>query len=77
MKNITLILLAVMAFAACTPENNPGGGKDNKPVELTEMPFTKGVNISDWFLQVNESYLTKEKYTEKDFSDFPKDSRYP
>ena len=70
MKKITLLMLSVWAvFASCTPENNPGGDNSNKPIVLTEMPFTKGVNISDWFLQVKESYLTKEKYSEKDFKD--------
>ena len=71
MKKITLLLFtAVFAFAACTPEDRPSGnGGEDKPVVLTEMPFSKGVNISDWFLQVNESYLTKDKYTEKDFKD--------
>jgi hypothetical protein len=59
MKKITLLMLSVWAvFASCTPENNPSGDNSNKPIVLTEMPFTKGVNISDWFLQVNESYLT-------------------
>lgn len=69
-KNITLFILAIVfTFVACTPENNPSGGGDDTTIVLTEMPFTKGVNISDWFLQLNESYLTKGKYTDKDFKD--------
>lgn len=69
MKKITLMLLAAaIAFSACSSENESSGGGNGSAV-LSEMPFTKGVNIADWFLQTNESYLTKDKYTEKDFRD--------
>lgn len=68
MKRMTLLMLsAIVVMTACSPENKPGEDKDDKPIVLTEMPFTKGVNISDWFLQTNESFLTKDKYEERDF----------
>lgn len=43
-----------------------------EPVEetvLTECPFKRGINISDWLLHDTEEYVISSSYTEKDFHD--------
>ena len=72
MKNKTLYICvsALLFLCGCANKNTPETDKpEGKAIILESMPFTKGVNLSDWFLQINESYLTKGKYTDKDFKD--------
>ncbi|MBQ8838627.1 MAG: cellulase family glycosylhydrolase [Bacteroidales bacterium] len=38
-------------------------------VVLTECPFRRGINISDWMLHDTEDYVISNSYTEKDFHD--------
>ena len=67
MKRFFLMLASgLMALYACTPEDAPSQGGDDKPVVLTKCPFTKGVNLAQW-LQVEESYIDAHSYSEKDF----------
>lgn len=70
-KSIFVLLSALLALMACNPDNKEDvkdKGDDPQTV-LTKCPFTKGVNLANWFQQSAEKYLTKNTYTEKDFKD--------
>jgi len=73
MKNyITFLLLALLlpCFSCAEPnETNIIDEDEDENTEILNVPFSKGVNLSNWFLADKEEDIYKQKYTKKDFED--------
>lgn len=74
MKNYLLILCAYfILFCSCyacsdsnNDENKTDNGKEEQEKPL-EIKFSKGVNLSDWFLANSDSEIYKNVYSKQDF----------
>ncbi|HCS73996.1 MAG TPA: hypothetical protein DIW17_08990 [Clostridiales bacterium] len=71
-KHITLLLLILLlpCFSCAEPSETDIIDEDeNKTPVILNVPFSKGVNLSNWFLADREDDIYKQKYTKKDFED--------
>ena len=80
MKKTLFVALSfiMMMLGACSDKNfaeidpNPDPNPEPKPdveevVALKKIPFTKGLNLPDWFNVSEARWLNPDTYTEKDF----------
>ena len=80
MKKTLFVALSfiMMMLGACSDKNfaeidpNPDPNPEPKPdveevVALKKIPFTKGLNLPDWFNVAEARWLNPDTYTEKDF----------
>jgi len=71
MKNMLLLFLTGIIFAACGTTERPLNYTEEKQPEaaLRSAPFSKGVNFSGWFESFSAEGIPFTSYTEQDFID--------